>query len=46
MNTSGNLAFPYSPSELDAGPTYEFSVYHLMKVSSHTELFPVRYEEI
>jgi hypothetical protein len=45
-NTSGNLAFPYSPSELDAGPAYEFSVYHLMKAKSPTELFPVQVENL
>ena len=45
-NTSGNLAFPYSPSEIDAGPTYEFSAYHLMKVKSATELFPVHLETL
>ncbi len=43
-NTSGNLAFPYSPSELDAGLAYEFSVYHLMKAKSPMELFPMHVE--
>ncbi len=46
INTSGNLAFPYSPSDLDIGPVYEFSAYHLMKVSSPTELFPVHFEDL
>jgi hypothetical protein len=46
FNTAGNLAFPYSPSEIDAGPVYEFSVYHLMKVASATEFFPVHLEEV
>ncbi|WP_457090359.1 acyclic terpene utilization AtuA family protein [Microvirga sp. P5_D2] len=45
-NTSGNLAFPYSPSDLDIGPVYEFSAYHLMKVESPTELFPVHFEDL
>jgi hypothetical protein len=45
-NTSGNLAFPYSPSEIDAGPAYEFSVYHLMKAKSPTELFPIHVETL
>ena len=45
-NTAGNLAFPYSPSEVDAGPAYEFSAYHLMKVRSATELFPVHMETV
>jgi hypothetical protein len=46
INTSGNLAFPYSPSDLDLGPVYEFSAYHLMKVGTPTELFPVSYEDL
>lgn len=46
INPSGNLAFPYSPSDLDVGPVYEFSAYHLMKVDSPTELFPVSIEEL
>jgi hypothetical protein len=46
FNTSGNLAFLYSPSEIDAGAAYEFSAYHLMKVKSPTELFPVHVENM
>jgi hypothetical protein len=45
-NTAGNLAFPYSPSEIDAGPVYEFSAYHLLKTASPTALFPIHYEDI
>ncbi len=30
--TAGNLAFPFSPSNIKAGPVYEFSIYHLMEV--------------
>lgn len=45
-NTSGNLAFPYSPSTQDTGAFYEFSVYHLMKVASPRELFPLHIEEV
>ena len=44
-NTAGNLAFPYSPSEVDAGPVYEFSAYHLLKTISPTALFPIHYED-
>ncbi|MGF7159120.1 hypothetical protein FHS85_000730 [Rhodoligotrophos appendicifer] len=46
FNTSGNLAFPYSPSELDGGAVYEFSAYHLMKTASPMELFPVEIEDL
>lgn len=46
FNTAGNLAFPYSPSEIDAGPVYEFSAYHLMRVNSATQFFPIKFEEV
>ncbi|MTI96880.1 MAG: DUF1446 domain-containing protein [Firmicutes bacterium] len=32
VSTAGNLALPYSPSDLKAGPVYEFSVHHLLAV--------------
>ena len=46
VNTSGNLAFPYSPSDIDAGAVYEFTIYHLMKADSPTELFPIHYDDV
>lgn len=30
--TAGNIAFPFSPAEIDAGAVYEFNVYHLMEI--------------
>jgi hypothetical protein len=44
--TAGNLAFPYSPSDFKAGPVYEFSVHHLLKVKDPGGLFPIRWENI
>ena len=38
--TAGNLAFPFSPSDLAAGPVYDFSVYHLLEVDDPIRLFP------
>ncbi|MFD0714437.1 acyclic terpene utilization AtuA family protein [Paenibacillus sp. GCM10027626] len=32
-STAGNLAFPFAPSDIDFGPVYEFSVYHLMEMT-------------
>lgn len=32
ISTAGNLAFPFSPSDIKAGPVYEFSIYHLLKL--------------
>lgn len=31
-STSGNLAFPFAPSDIIAGPVYEFSGYHLIEM--------------
>lgn len=45
-STSGNLAFPYAPSDVEFGAVYEFSVYHLMKVADGRELFPIEYMEV
>lgn len=46
FNTSGNLAFPYSPSEIDAGPVCKWSVYHLMQIDRPMDLFPIECEEL
>ena len=46
FNTAGNLAFPYSPSEIDAGSVYEFSVYHLMEIKSPSQYFPIHIEQV
>ena len=29
---AGNLAFPFSPSDIAVGPVYEFTIHHLVKV--------------
>ena len=44
--TAGNFALPLNPPENPIGPVCRFSVYHLMAVSSATELFPIRYLEV
>lgn len=44
--TAGNLAFPYSPSDFEAGDVYRFSIYHLLKVSDPCELFPIEMVEV
>jgi hypothetical protein len=30
--TAGNIAFPFSPAEIPAGPVYEFNIYHLLEI--------------
>ncbi len=32
ISTAGNLAFPFSPSDIPMGEVYEFSLYHLMAI--------------
>ncbi|MBN2725283.1 MAG: acyclic terpene utilization AtuA family protein [Deltaproteobacteria bacterium] len=32
ISTAGNLAFPFSPSDIRMGEVYEFSIYHLMEI--------------
>jgi hypothetical protein len=43
---AGNLAFPFSPSDLKAGDAYEFNVHHLVTVDDPLELFPVEMVEV
>ncbi len=34
ISTAGNLAFPFSPSDVSMGEVYEFSLYHLMPIDN------------
>lgn len=45
-STAGNLAFPFSPSDIHMGPVYEFSVFHLVEVESLLETAKIGLEEI
>ena len=45
-STAGNLAFPFSPSDIHVGAVYEFSVFHLAKVDSLLETSEISKEEI
>ncbi len=45
-STAGNLAFPFSPSDIHVGPVYEFSVFHLTKVDSLLETAKITTEVI
>ena len=49
QSTAGNLAFPFTPPELDLGPAWRFSLHHVMQLRNSDErlsLFPVEIEEI
>ena len=43
MGGGGNFAYPFSPSLIDVGPAYEWSIWHLMGIDEDelVELFPV-----
>ncbi len=45
-SSAGNLAFPFSPSDIHVGEVYEFSVFHLAKVDSLLETSKISLEEI
>lgn len=46
LSTAGNLAFPFTPPEVDLGPAYRFNVYHLMDVDDVSSFFPIELERI
>lgn len=41
-----NLAFPYSPPGIDAGPVYRFCVNHVLALDDPCEPFPIRLEDV
>jgi hypothetical protein len=43
---SGNLAIPFSPSDMPVGMTYEFSVWHRMEIADPLEPFPIDLIEV
>ena len=45
ISTAGNLAFPFSPSDIRMGQVYEFSLYHLMEPGDE-QLFKVKIETL
>lgn len=45
-SSAGNLAFPFSPSDIHVGAVYEFSVFHLVKVDSLMETSKIVIEEV
>lgn len=41
--TAGNLAMPFSPSDVSVGPAYRFSVWHAVELDDPLEIFPIEY---
>ena len=46
VSTAGNLAFPFSPLDIPAGPVYEFNIYHLVEEDDPHRLFPMDIVEV
>lgn len=46
LSTAGNLAFPFTPPEIAAGPAYRFNIYHLMRAPDLDALFPLEVETL
>ena len=46
LATAGNLAFPFSPSDVEVGAVYSFSIYHLLETNQPVELFKREYKTI
>ncbi len=42
----GNMAIPFSPSDIELGSAYEFNVYHIVEADDPYHLFPIEYRMI
>lgn len=42
----GNMAIPFSPSDIELGAAYEFNVYHIVEADDPYHLFPIEYRMI
>jgi hypothetical protein len=42
----GNMAFPFSPSDIERGAIYQFSLRHVVEPDDPLEMFPIDYEDI
>lgn len=42
----GNMAFPYSPSDIETAPAYRFSVFHTVAIEDPCAPFPIEYETL
>ena len=42
----GNMAFPFSPSDIELGALYRFSVFHTVAPDSPCEMFSIEHEKV
>jgi Acyclic terpene utilisation family protein AtuA len=46
MCKEGNMAFPFSPSDIERGAVYRFSLRHVVEPDDPYEMFPIEYETL
>jgi hypothetical protein len=42
----GNMAFPFSPSDIELGALYRFSIFHAVAPADPCEMFPIEHERV
>ena len=42
----GNMAFPFSPSDLECGPVYRFSVFHVVEPDDPLGMFDIEIQNL
>lgn len=46
MCKEGNMAFPFSPSDIERGPVYQFTLQHVVEPDDPLQMFPIDYESV
>ncbi|QHJ01419.1 acyclic terpene utilization AtuA family protein [Xylophilus rhododendri] len=46
MCREGNMAFPFSPSDIERGAIYEFMLQHVVEIEDPLRMFPISYEDV
>lgn len=46
MCREGNMAFPFSPSDIERGAIYEFILQHVVEIDDPLRMFPIEYENV
>ncbi|SEB08018.1 acyclic terpene utilization AtuA family protein [Variovorax sp. YR216] len=46
MCREGNMAFPFSPSDVERGAIYEFMLQHVLATDDPLGMFPIAYEQV
>ena len=46
MCREGNMAFPFSPSDIERGAIYQFTFQHVVEIDDPLQMFPIEYENV